>query len=151
MAQNLFVDSDYDAIIHRIRSLKPANRRKWGKMSLTQMLEHCAIQLKLGLGIIKQTNPEGLFVMRTSFGRWLILYAIPWPPGLSTPTKMNMLSNDVATNDFDSEKHQLLELLTKVQETERLQPHPFLGALQRRDWGRLIWKHLDHHLRQFSA
>jgi len=26
-----------------------------------------------------------------------------------------------------------------------------LGRLKGEEWGRMMWKHLDHHLRQFGA
>ena len=29
--------------------------------------------------------------------------------------------------------------------------HPAFGALSRRAWGVLIYRHMDHHLRQFGA
>jgi hypothetical protein len=29
--------------------------------------------------------------------------------------------------------------------------HPYFGPLTPGDWGRLCWKHLDHHLRQFGC
>ncbi|TPW11975.1 MAG: hypothetical protein FD129_1557, partial [bacterium] len=44
--------------------------------------------------------------------------------------------------------HQLIE---RVAAAERLEPHPFFGNLNIDEWGRLSWKHLDHHLRQFGA
>ena len=28
--------------------------------------------------------------------------------------------------------------------------HPAFGPLNPREWGRIAWKHLDHHLRQFG-
>ena len=30
------------------------------------------------------------------------------------------------------------------------EPHPFFGALTPPEWESLMWKHLDHHLRQFE-
>jgi hypothetical protein len=34
----------------------------------------------------------------------------------------------------------------------RLVPqHPFFGPLTSAEWDVLMWKHLDHHLRQFGA
>jgi hypothetical protein len=30
-------------------------------------------------------------------------------------------------------------------------PHPFFGPLSPGEWDRLMWKHIDHHLRQFGA
>jgi transposase InsO family protein len=30
-------------------------------------------------------------------------------------------------------------------------PHPFFGNLTPQEWSRGMYKHLDHHLRQFGA
>ena len=30
-------------------------------------------------------------------------------------------------------------------------PHPFFGPLKPQQWAILMYKHLDHHLRQFGA
>jgi hypothetical protein len=30
-------------------------------------------------------------------------------------------------------------------------PHPFFGVMTPHEWDVLMWKHLDHHLRQFGA
>jgi len=29
--------------------------------------------------------------------------------------------------------------------------HPVFGRMKKRDWGRFVWIHLDHHLRQFGV
>jgi len=31
------------------------------------------------------------------------------------------------------------------------QTHPFFGTLSADEWGKLTWKHIDHHLRQFGV
>lgn len=150
MASNIFSSADYQGILQRINSLKKDHPRQWGTMNLNQMLEHCSIQLKLGLGKIEQTDYEGPAIQQTWLGRWSFLYLIPWPKGLPTPSKMEMMKNNVPFGEFEAEKSHLIELLGEVQEKPNLKPHPFFGPLTKKDWGRLIWKHLDHHLKQFG-
>lgn len=57
--------------------------------------------------------------------------------------------------DFDSEKGRLTEIVKRFSEGGRAKvtthPHSFLGKLTPDEWGLLIYKHLDHHLKQFSA
>ena len=120
-------------------------------MNIGQMLAHCSAQLKLGLGVITQDSFEGPSIQRTRLGRWLILFVVPWTRGLPTPSRMNMVKNQLPAASFVEEKAQLVALLAEVQKHPDLHPHPFFGALDRRNWGRLIWKHLDHHLRQFGG
>ena len=151
MAANFMNPQDAGKIIQRIVDLDPQCQARWGKMNSMQMLDHCGLQLKLGLGIIEQTTSEGPAIMRTRMWSWLSLYAFPWPRGFATPAKMNMMKNQVEVSDFQAGKEQLLELLKQVQQKPKLLPHQFFGALNEKDWGRMIWKHLNHHLRQFGG
>jgi hypothetical protein len=148
--KNIFNKADYTIIVERLNNLTANSSRQWGTMNLTQMLEHCAIQLKKALGISVTSKAEGPAFFRSNIGRWIALYAFPWPKGSNTPSDMNMERNGVTVNNFENEKIQLLQLLQQVKQKESFGAHPFFGTLSKKDWGRLIWKHLDHHLKQFS-
>lgn len=147
---NIFNETDYNNIISRIHNLTAQSQRQWGTMNLQQMLEHCSIQLKIALGILPASKPEGTAFYRTAFGKWVALYAFPWPKGSATPSGMNMQKNGAPVENFEKEKEQLLHLLSLLKAKENFSFHPFFGALNKKDWGRLIWKHLDHHLNQFG-
>jgi len=151
MPHNIFKEPDYESIVKRVENLRRETRSVWGKMNLLQMLEHCSLQLQLALGMIQQSTFEGPSIMRTNLGRWLALYAMPWSKNLRTPSKMNMHLNNTPVPDFENAKEQLLELLNEVKTSQELKPHPFFGPMSQKDWGRLIWKHLDHHLKQFGG
>lgn len=151
MASNIYNQSDYQDILKRINALDKQNQRKWGTMYINQMLGHCSLQLKLGLGIVEQKELEGSSIMRTWFGRKSFFYIMPWSKGLPTPSKMNVVANDIAFVEFEEGKNQLLILLSQVQQNPNLKLHPFFGSMSQKDWGRLIWKHLDYHLKQFGG
>jgi len=151
MAQNIYNISDYIEIVCRIKSLQPENERQWGIMTLPQMLQHCSIQLKMALRILPEGAIESTFLYRTALGRWLSLYVIPWPKGFGTPTAMDMSKNNVVAKSFEEEKQELLDMLLLTKLTINLAPHHFYGSISHKDWGRLIWVHLNHHLKQFDA
>lgn len=151
MVANIFNQSDYQFIVKRINNLTSQSLRLWGKMSLTQMLEHCAIQLKKALGLIPSSETQGPFIYRTAFGRYIALYLIPRSKGTATPFDINIETNNIAVQSFEIEKNGLLELLRQIQLKENFSPHPFFGSMNKKDSGRLIWKHLGHHLRQFGV
>ena len=111
MAANIFNQKDYTDIKNRINQLNTESQGQWGEMSFSQMLEHCNIQLKIGLGIIPETAYEGPSMYRTTIGRWLLFYALPWPKGAATPSQMNMLSNGSPVTGIQDSKQALLELL----------------------------------------
>ncbi len=151
MASNIYHQQDFQGIVLRIDALSSSNQRKWGKMSMEEMLEHCSLQLKLGLGHVPLSGYEGPSIQRTWFGRKSFLFVMPWPRGLPTPSQMNVVKNHLPSKEFSAEKDQLIKLLKEVQQTPNLKPHAFFGAMNQTDWGRLIWKHLDHHLKQFGG
>lgn len=152
MASNIFTSNDFDNICHRIDKLSAENTRRWGTMSQAQMMAHCSIQLELALDAKKTNKLEGHGIMRTNLGRYLALYVLPWVPGLPTPEKMNTSKNDLNGFILEEERKRLLHLLENLKSCSgELNAHPFFGSLNRKDWGRLVWKHLDYHLRQFSA
>ncbi len=151
MSSTIFNPHDYQQILNRLEQLSSTSSNRWGKMNVNQMLVHCSHQLKLGLGMIKQEALEGSPFMRTGLVKWLVLFVIPWTRGLPTPAKMNVIEQQISVKDFDAEKKVLLDHLDQVQQYPKLLPHPFFGALDEKYWGRLIWKHLDHHLKQFGV
>ncbi len=141
--------SAHHEIINRVRLLSSANIQLWGKMNLQQMLAHCTTQLKLALGEVSSTK-QGSFVMRSTIGKWIAFSNIPWPKGSNTPNEMNVEKNHFVLTDIESEKKELLTHLNRIKDAYQLSPHPFFGSLSRKEWGQLIYKHLDHHLKQFS-
>ena len=57
--------------------------------------------------------------------------------------------------DFDAERRRLTTLIQRFCErgpdAAGAQVHGFFGKLNGQEWGRLVYKHLDHHLRQFGG
>ena len=60
-----------------------------------------------------------------------------------------------ATGDFDfqDERATLIDLVLRFGSMGAVtpDPHPLFGSLTAEEWDRLMWKHLDHHLRQFGT
>jgi len=148
--KNINNQFDYEELALRIKQLSSSNTRQWGKMDLQQMLVHCTAQLKMALGEIRAT-PQGSFMMRTVLGKWTAFSDIPWPKGANTPNEMNMERNTFQLTDIENEKKELQAYLARVKLAPQLMPHPFFGALSHKEWGCLIFKHIDHHLKQFSG
>jgi hypothetical protein len=148
---NVFDDADFENLRKRIQSLGPHYPRKWGKMNLCQMLMHCNKQIDLARGLLKTDRMEGHPMMRSGLSKWLLFYVIPWPKGASTPSNMETSGMPTDGVQLNQEKEKLLKGLEEVRNVKELGIHPFFGRLSHKEWGRLIWKHMDHHLKQFSA
>ncbi len=148
---NIFNEEEYQSIIIRLESLSNSSEKQWGTLTLPEMLEHCTLQLKMALFEIQGTKKEGLFILRIGFGKWLGLYGPRWKKGSITPTQMNIKKQKPVIKNFSEERKQLVNYLQMVHHKNNFQEHPIFGNLNKKDWGRLIWKHLDHHLRQFGG
>ena len=148
--ENLFETSVHQNIVERINLLTPASERQWGKMSVSQMLAHCKEAFKVPLS--KKPIPR-MFIGRL-FG-WLAKGKLhdekPW--GKNLPTAPNFIIKD--ERDFEKEKSELLELINQFYaegpEAVGNFPHPFFGTLTKDQWGKSMWKHVDHHLKQFGV
>ena len=56
--------------------------------------------------------------------------------------------------DFEEEKGKLLDLINELgthRDKSEWQEHPTFGYFTPEQWGKMHYKHLDHHLRQFGA
>ena len=148
--QSLFDSNTYNEIIDRLNKLSPTSAAQWGKMNVAQMLAHCKEAFKVPLSEKK--------IPRIFIGRllgWMIkskLYSEdPWKKNL--PTAPNFLIKD--ERNFNQEKQELVDLVNKFYKAGPTgiskHPHPMFGKFTMEQWGKSMYKHIDHHLRQFAA
>lgn len=148
--KNLFDKEAYDEVLLRLNKLSPDSQRMWGKMNVAQMLAHCkeAFKVPLSKKPLPKMLPLGL--IGPLFKKKLYSNK-PWSHGL--PTAPNFIIKD--ERDFEKEKSELLELIHIFYSSgptgAGLYPHPVFGKFSSEQWGKAMWKHLDHHLRQFGA
>jgi hypothetical protein len=137
-------------VLARIELLQPASPRQWGKMDAAQMLAHCCATVEMANGA--KVPP------RTFLGKILgpvfkssLFNEKPFPH--NSPTDKTFIIADA--KDFSREQARLLELVKSFGEGGEAKctthTHAFFGDLTPREWGLLVYKHLDHHLRQFSV
>ncbi len=148
--ENLFNAADRDAMRLRLVTLPSDSTRRWGKMMLPQMLAHCTVGFEYALGE-RTARPSllgrvvGPLIKGRLFG--------PKPLDKNGPTSPDFIITD--QRDVEVERHRLLDALTRFCAEGRggvnNRPHSFFGPLTGDQWGRLMFKHLDHHLRQFGG
>jgi hypothetical protein len=77
----------------------------------------------------------------------------PKPLRRNSPTDPDLVIAEEP--DFDAERHRLSTLVDRFcqagPDAAGRQIHSFFGRFSGGEWGRLTYKHLDHHLRQFGA
>lgn len=149
---SLFDETKRNEIISRITQLTPENQAAWGKMNVNQMICHCTDGLRGCLDELDNKTDESNFLSR-SLVKWLVLYAIQIPKDVPTSKRVDQMQDGTKPTDFENDRRILLEFIEKVTskpENFAWSPHFKFGAMNRKEWGILCYKHLDHHLKQFG-
>jgi hypothetical protein len=148
--QNLFEAADRENVTRRLAALQSSSVRQWGRMDVSQMLAHCAISLEVPCGDrVKRRRVLGRIL--APFVRASALGEKPMPHNAPTDPDYRIAES----REFERERARVVSLVDRF---GRLGPagvdgvvHSFFGRLTGEQWGRLMYKHLDHHLRQFGA
>src|SRR5438270_2930513 len=148
--KNLFQPEAVDEMISRIDKLNAASQRQWGKMDVAQMMAHCSGSFDMASG---RLNLPRILIGRLLGPLVKPIYTNEKPLSKNSPTDKKLVIAD--RRDFLSEQEQLKLKLRQFHQGGEAQctrhPHPFFGALTAQQWSRGMYKHLDHHLRQFGA
>lgn len=143
---------DLTSIKARIADLKRDDLPIWGVMNVGEMLCHTADQVKLATGEIKAED-RSKFLSRTLIKN-LILLGMKAPKGkVKTAPELNPHLQGSKPVNFDSDRDYLIRKIDDFVacDEKAIQPHPYFGKLNKRQWGKLIYAHLDHHLSQFGS
>ena len=135
-------------LLARARRLTPDSRPLWGKFTVDRMLAHIVEACRMGLGELPVKSKR--LVIRHWPLNVLVVYLAPIPKGLPTARELiarppEALNRELAT--FET----YLDKFGRVGDRREWPEHPALGKLSRRAWGRLSYRHFDHHLRQFGV
>ena len=148
--KTLYQKEVVDEIINRVNKLSPNTQHQWGKMSVEQMLAHCSVGMQTATGekflqsgfFLKLIGP--LFKSQTTNDK---------PFRKESPTHPGFIIG--STEGFGKEKQKMVGLINKFHQGGEAKcttnPHSFFGKLTPKEWSSLMYKHLDHHLRQFGV
>lgn len=141
-------DADYRAaIVKRLQALRPDSERKWGTMSVDQMLWHCNDAIALSLGEL--AIPPGKPPLPPKLLKFVVLN-LPW--SRNAPTNPAFVAKQ--RYDFAAERTRCLELVERLASRElggEWPDHPTFGCMTGLQVSRLHAKHLNHHLVQFGV
>ncbi len=146
--KSLFEEAAKAEIQDRIEQLSDTRNPTWGKMNASQMLHHCQFPLKVAL---KKEHPsmKPNFLAKLFFKKSMYNDK-PWKKNLPTLSKFKVPDQ----KNFNTEKEALLTLIQEFSEKKNVtswDPHPMFGTFTGEQWGKMQYKHLDHHLRQFNV
>jgi len=148
--RSIFEDHTCKELLERLEALKEDAVPQWGTMNVGQMLAHCQAPLEVGLGHSTLTRVS--FIKRWIFGLFKAsLYNDkPWKKNLRTAPEYKITDK----RDFLVEKSKLKLLIEEFHAAKHRKNwpvHPYFGEFTPEQWGKLEYKHLDHHFRQFNV
>ncbi len=148
--QSLFDQNTTKEIINRIDKLQSTSVRSWGTMDVAQMLAHCVESLRMATGALK---PQRIFIGRIIGSFIKSIYYNDKLPSKNSPTADEV--RIPGQRYFDIGRPQLNVIIQQFVDGGlancTTHPHPFFGRLTADQWGKGMYKHLDHHLRQFGV
>ena len=149
--KNLFDPAAAAEVKARLLQLRADGAPLWGTMNPAQAVAHCAGGMEMALGDIR---PKRLMIS------WILGWIIkPLALGNDAPMRRNSPTvPEIVVADeraLDDERRRLATLIDRFAAAGpagcTTHPHSFFGRLTPQQWGVLMYKHLDHHLRQFGA
>lgn len=148
--KSIFDAGTRDEVIGRISALTSSCKPQWGKMSVEQMIRHCSVCEEYYFGNIK--------VNRSFIGRIIGKIAIK---GIlkdenstfkrNAPTSSRFIVTENIHN-LEEEKVKWKSLIERYATFSQQEfTHWFFGRLTKNQLGQFIYKHCDHHLKQFGV
>lgn len=148
---NIFTPEVTNEVIQRIETLTPSTQAHWGKMNVSQMLAHCNVTYEMMYeNIHPKPNPILKFILKLLVKKKVVDETTFSKNSSTAPQFIIKIEKD-----FQKEKERLIQYMKKTQELgenyfDGRESHSF-GKLSKVEWNNMLYKHLDHHLRQFGA
>ena len=150
--ENIFDSKTTQRYIDRINKMCANTQRKWGKMTVDQVLAHLNVAYSFIFEPEKQKSPSFLakFLLKT-FVKKKVTNEIPYKQNL--PTSPIFIISD--ERNFEVEQKKIIVNIQRVQQLGKTafegKNHTSFGPLSASEWNNLMVKHLDHHLAQFGV
>jgi hypothetical protein len=152
--KNLFDPTVVEDVKRRILRLGPESERQWGTMPVALMLAHCTAGFQMAMGSLRPkrapfpANMIGALIKPLVFGDDKAMRR-------NSPSSPELFRADPTQCDFERERAQLMQAIDRFATAGAVgctqHPHPFFGPLKPQQWAILMYKHVDHHLRQFGV
>ncbi len=146
--KTVFDKTTKDELINRVNSLNDRSTSLWGKMNIYQMVKHCTLWEEMMQGKRKYKQA---FIGRV-FGKMALKNVLKddAPLKRSTPTLPEL--KITGSGDVAVEKAKWISKIEGYGDFSNTSfVHPFFGRMTQEQIGYVVYKHIDHHLRQFGV
>jgi hypothetical protein len=147
--KTIFDEETRAELIKRVELLNENSTRQWGKMNVYQMVKHCILceEMYLGKKHYKRTF-LGFLLGKLALKH---LMKDDKPKKRNSPTKQEFIISENTGNLLEDK----LKWISLIEEYENYSNqafvHWFFGEITREQVGISVYKHIDHHLRQFNV
>lgn len=150
--KTLFEPACAQEVKQRLSALSSGHQRQWGKMNAAQMLAYCSLGLEMASGEIRPPRALVGRILGPVIKPMALRDEEPMRRNSPTAKELVVIGDEW---DFETEQKRLSELIDRFAAAGAAgctaHPHAFFCSLTSDEWAVLMYKHLDHHLRQFGA
>ena len=149
--KTIFDKQTQTELIHRINLLDENSQRKWGTMNVFQMLKHNTYWNGWVLGYDNPTYKEAFLGKLVGKMVWKSILKDEKPLDKNIPTS-EQFKVKTSNGDLEVEKVNWIGLIQAYAHYSNPNfIHDFFGRMSKAEIGILVYKHTDHHLRQFGV
>ena len=146
--KSLWQSEACEELLARAGKLQPNAPAQWGKMNCSRMLVHVTDGLRMATGDL-QVAPKATPLKFTPI-KQLIIHWLPFPKG--APTAPELLARTPGEWELEiSQFQEAMQQFASRSQQQQWPEHPAFGKLSSKDWGVLIYRHIDHHFKQFGV
>jgi len=146
---SLWEEAPRRELLDRLARLGAEARPGWGRMNAPQMITHVNDQFRMALGDLPTVPKRTPF--RYPVVNSLVAYVLPWPKGAPTAPELLMRIDQSTWSTEVATFRDLLQRFAALPPETAWPVHPAFGKLSRKAWGKLGYRHTDHHFRQFGV
>jgi hypothetical protein len=148
--KSIFKQEDRAEIISRINTLNAASKAQWGRMTVGQMLRHCALCEAYYMGNIEvKRSLLGRIFGKMAINSILKNEHVPFPKNSAAPAQFRVTEN---ISHIEEEKQKWLSQIEQYANyNDDYFTHWFFGKMTKEQLGQFVYKHSDHHLKQFGS
>lgn len=148
--KNLYSPEAHNEIVERIGQLQGDAEAEWGTMNVGQMLAHCSEIIEVFNGTKELKGTPRIAKLLKGVIRREVFADKPFARGVRTHPQY-VTKGDY---DFEKERERVLALIAAFVAEDPVaasrREHPLLGTSTPEQRGVMMYKHMDHHLRQFG-
>jgi len=134
----------------RVKQLKPTARSHWGATNPSRVMRHLVESFSVPMGASPATAPPRPGLLGHPAFRRIYLLCVPCPDRKRLVAPEDEPIDAAAFAASVESWYDACSRFVARGRSGSFAPHPVFGAISPEEWGRLVYFHTDHHLRQFG-